>query len=92
VEVLTNGEVKKSKTLISHRFDDVMDRPVPTSETDELVAVTYRLGAARSAAERVSGKEPLYCIDMAIRPFRCSVRLAIPRIYRINNLKVISPR
>jgi hypothetical protein len=66
VEVLTKGEVKKSKAQISCRFDDVMDRPIPGSETDELVAVTYRLGAARSAAERVSGKELLYFIDMAI--------------------------
>jgi hypothetical protein len=66
VEVLTKGEVKKSKAQISSRFDDVMNRPISGSETDELVAVTYRLGAARSAAERISGKELLYFIDMAI--------------------------
>ncbi len=66
MEVLTRGEVKKSKIQVSNGFDDVMDRPIPESVTDELMVVTYRLGAARSAAERVSHKELLYFIDMAI--------------------------
>ena len=59
-------EVSQSEGQISHRFDDFVGLQRPTSNTDILVEVTYKLGAARSAAQGLLDRELLYFIDMAI--------------------------
>jgi hypothetical protein len=50
----------------SDRFDEFVGLPRSTSSTDVLVEVTYKLGAARSAAQRLPDRDLLYFIDMAI--------------------------
>jgi hypothetical protein len=59
-------EVSQSEGQISHRFGDFVGLPSPASNTDILVEVTYKLGAARSAAQGLLDRELLYFIDMAI--------------------------
>ena len=48
------------------RFDELSGLPRLTSSADILVEVTYRLGNARSAAQKLPHKDLLYFIDMAI--------------------------
>lgn len=56
----------KSEARNSDRFDEFVGLPRSTSSTDILVEVTYKLGAARSAAQRLPDRDLLYFIDMAI--------------------------
>ena len=60
------AEVSQRKLQISDRRGDLSELPKPISKTDLLVEVTYKLGGARSTAERLLDRELLYFIDMAI--------------------------
>jgi hypothetical protein len=64
--VVEKAKESQSEAQISHGFDGFSGLPRLTSSMDILTEVTYKLGAARSAAQRLLDRDLVYFIDMAI--------------------------